>query len=136
MEKKDVMLTSWLFDESYTDANISSAVMSHMQSWEIEEKETCVVRQNAANMVSGLNIANVESLTYLPHSLQLIIKDGVLLQPAVVQLLNCARSMVGHYYHSNLALNTFQTNSIATKSSSTWTDPRCCLTLEQFILYA
>ena len=108
MEKKDVMLTSWLFDESHTGANISSAILSRMQSWEIEEKVVCVVRDNAANMVAGLNIANVASLPCLAHSLQLIIKDGVLLQPAVVQLLNCARSIVGHYHRSNVAFNTFR----------------------------
>ena len=108
MEKKDVMLTSWLFDESHTGANISSAILSRLQAWEIEEKVVCVVRDNAANMVSGLNIANVKSLPCLAHSLQLIIKDGVLLQPSVMQLLSCARSIVGHYHRSNVAFNTFR----------------------------
>ena len=108
MKKKDVMLTSWLLDESHTGANISATVLSRIQAWEIEEKVVCVVRDNAANMVSGLNIANLTSLPCLAHSLQLIIKDGVLLQPAVVQLLSCARSLVGHYHRSNVAFNTFR----------------------------
>ena len=108
MEKKDVMLNSWLFDESHTGANISSAILSHLQTWEIEEKVVCVVCDNAANMVSELNITNVASLPCLAHSLQLVIKDGVLLQPAVVQLLSCVRSMVGHYHCSNVAFNTFR----------------------------
>ena len=103
-----MMLTSWLFDESHTGANISSAILSRLQAWEIEEKVVCVVRDNAANMVSGLNIANVKSLPCLAHSLQLIIKDGVLLQPSVMQLLSCARSIVGHYHCSNVAFNTFR----------------------------
>ena len=81
-----MMLASWLFDESYTGANISAAILSRVQTWEIEEKVVCVVRDNAANMVSGLRTANVASLPCLAHSLQLIIKDGVLSQPAVVQL--------------------------------------------------
>ena len=113
MEKKDVMVTSWLFDESHTGANISAAILSCIQAWEIEEKVVCIVHDNAANMVSGLNIANVASLPCLAHSLQLIIKDGVLLQPAVVQLLSCARSLVGHYQCSNVAFNT----SITAKST-------------------
>ena len=108
MEKKDVMLASWLFDECHTGANISAAILSHVQTWEIEEKAVCVVCDNAANMVSGLRTANVASLPCLAHSLQLIIKDGVLSQPAVVQLLNCARSLVGHYHRSNVAFNTFR----------------------------
>lgn len=108
MKKKDVMLTSWLLDESHTGANISATILSRIQAWEIEEKVVCVVRDNAANMVPGLNIANLTSLPCLAHSLQLIIKDGVLLQPAVVQLLSCARSLVGHYHRSNVAFNTFR----------------------------
>ena len=55
MEKKDVMLTSWLFNESHTGANISTAILSHVQAWEIEEKVVCVGCDNAASMVSGLN---------------------------------------------------------------------------------
>ena len=104
MKKKDVMLASWLFD---TGANISATIMSHIQAWEIEEV-VCVVQDNDANMVSGLNIVNLTSLPCLAHSFQLIIKDGVLLQPAVVQLLSCARSLVGHYHCSNVAFNTFR----------------------------
>ena len=103
-----MMLASWLFDECHTGANISAAILSRVQTWEIEEKVVCVVRDNAANMVSGLCTANVASLPCLAHSLQLIIKDGVLSQPAVVQLLNCARSLVGHYHRSNVAFNTFR----------------------------
>ena len=59
-------------------------------------------------MVSGLNIANITSLPCLAHTLQLIIKDGILLQQSVVQLLSCARSLVGHYHCSNVAFNTFR----------------------------
>lgn len=80
MEKKDVILTFWLFDEQ-TGECISAAILSHTQAWEIKEKVVCVVQDNAANIVRGVNIANVASLPCLAHSLQLIIKDGVLSQP-------------------------------------------------------
>ena len=68
----------------------------------------CVVCDGAANKVSGLHTANIASLSCLVHSLQLIIKDGVLSQPAIVQLLNCARSLAGHCHRSNMAFNTFR----------------------------
>ena len=64
MKKKDVMLASWLFDESHMGANISATIMSRIQAWEIEEV-VCVVQDNDANMVSGLNIANLTSLPCL-----------------------------------------------------------------------
>ena len=104
MEKKDMMLSTWQFDESHTGANISAAVLSRVQEWDIEEKIVCILHDNASNMVSGLNIT---SLPCLAHTLQVIIKDGVLLQQSVVQLLSCARSLIGHYHHSNVAFNTF-----------------------------
>ena len=84
MKKKDVMLTSWLLDESHAGANISATILSRIQAWEIEEKVVCVVRDNAVNMVSGLHITNLTSLPCLAHSLQLVIEDRVLLQPTVV----------------------------------------------------
>ena len=71
----------------------------------------CVLRDNAANMIAGMHVANVPSLPCLAHTLQLIIKDGVLLQPAVQQLLSCARSIVGHYHRSNVAFQTFKTSN-------------------------
>jgi len=113
MEKKDVMLSVWQFDESHTGANISAAILSCLQELEIEEKVVCVRRDNTSNMVSGLNIANITSLPCLAHTLQLIIKDGVLLQPAVAQLLSCARSLVGHYHCSNVPFDKSKHNSIS-----------------------
>ena len=94
VEKKDVMLCLWQFDESkYFSCNFNI--------------RSCVLRDNASNMIAGMNIANVKTLSCLAHSLQLIIKDRVLMQPAVQQLLNTARSLVGHY-HSNVAFQTFR----------------------------
>ena len=84
MEKKDIMLSAWQFDESHTGANISAAALSRIQEWDIEEKIVCILRDNASNMLSGLNIANITSLPCLAHTLQLIIKNGVLLQQSVV----------------------------------------------------
>jgi len=102
------MLHAWQIDELHTGANISVAVFSRPQEWKIEEKAACILRNNVSNMVSGLNMANITSLLCLAHTLQLIIKDGVLIQPTVAQLLSCARSLVGHYHQSNVAFNTFR----------------------------
>ena len=32
----------------------------HIRSWEIEEKIVCILRDNAANMVAGMNYANLK----------------------------------------------------------------------------
>ena len=89
-------------------SNSFAAIFLRVQTWEIEKKVVCVVRDNATNIVSGLHTANIASLPCRAHSLQLIIKDGVLSKPVVVQLLNCARSLVGHHHCSNVAFNAFR----------------------------
>ena len=43
---------------TYLTCYISAVILPHIQAWEIEEMVVCVVRDNAANMVSGLNIAD------------------------------------------------------------------------------
>ena len=83
MEKKDVTLHAWQFNESHNAANTSAAIVSHVHSWEIEQKIVCILRDNAANTIAGMNCADLKSLSCFAHSLQLIIKDGVLTQPAV-----------------------------------------------------
>ena len=105
MEKKDLMLSCWKFDESHTAENISSNILSHIQSWDIEETLVCVVRDNAANMITGMRVANIPSLSCLAHSLQLI---GIFQQPSVQQLLISAGSIIGYYHRSNTAFHTSQ----------------------------
>ena len=61
----------------------------HIQSWEIEEKLVCVLQDSMVDMIAGMCMANILSLPCLTHSLQLLMKDGVLLQPVVQQLLSC-----------------------------------------------
>ena len=67
------------------------------------------LRDNAANMIVGMNCTNLISLSCFAYSLQLFIKGGVLTQPAVQQLLSTARSLVDHYHWSNPAFQTFCT---------------------------
>ena len=42
----------------------------------------------------------------LIHTLQLVVKDGCLAQPSVRDLISKARKLVGHYKHSNIAIQT------------------------------
>ena len=107
-ENKSLMLSCWQFDESHTGDNISANILTHVRSWDIEEKLVCIVRDNAANMTAGMRVAGLVSLSCLAHTLQLIIKDGIFQQPSVQQLLASSRSLVGFYNRSNTALNTFQ----------------------------
>ena len=63
-----------------------------------------MVRDNGSNFVAGLRDAGIPNIPCLAHTLQLVVKDGCLAQPAVVDLTAKARKLVGHYKHSNIAL--------------------------------
>ena len=65
-----------------------------IKSWDLNDKIHVVVRDNGSNFVAPC----------LAHTLQLLVKDGCLAQPAVVDLTTKARKLVGHYKHSNVAL--------------------------------
>ena len=63
-----------------------------------------VVRDNGANFVAGLRDVGIPNILCLAHTLQLVVKDGCLSQPVVVYLIAKAHKLVGHYKHSNIAL--------------------------------
>ena len=65
----------------------------------------CIVRDNGANLVAGLRNANLSNIPCLPHTLELVIDDGVLAQPCVVNLLAPSRRLVGNFKRSNVNLH-------------------------------
>ena len=94
------------FNESHTGVNIAADILSHFRQWEIEDEIVFVLRDNASNMevefCKPQIIAMLGALSPLNH------QDGVLLQPAVQQLLATVRSLVGHYHHSNSSFQNFK----------------------------
>ena len=38
---------------------IPASILSHIQSWDVEEKLVCVLRDNASNMVDGMRVAEL-----------------------------------------------------------------------------
>ena len=107
-ERSQVCLQAVKFNESHTGSNIASMINSCIQSWNLVEKLTCIVRDNAANYVAGLRDADLPNFGCFAHTLQLVIHDGVLVQQGVQELLGVARKLVGHYRHSNIAFQTLK----------------------------
>ena len=62
------------------------------------------MRNNGLNFVAGFRNAGIPNLPCLAHTLQLVVKDGCLAQPAVVNLTAKACKLVGYYKHSYVAL--------------------------------
>ena len=68
-----------------------------LQSWDLTDKIHVVVRDNGSNFVAGFKVASIPNIPCLAHTLQLVVKDGCLAQPAVVDFTAKARQLVGHY---------------------------------------
>ena len=74
-------------------------------AWKINEKLHLVLRDCVSNFVAGFREAEILSSSCFAHTLQLVVKDGVLAQRGVETLLSVCRKIVGHFKHSNVSLH-------------------------------
>ena len=93
------------FPGSHTAEAISKMITKLLDSWSIEKSRVhAVVRDNAANMVAGIKKTELPAIGCIIHTLQLVIKDCIMTQRAVIDMLARSRKIVGHFKHSHLAV--------------------------------
>ena len=103
--RKSFVLQSTEFNGSHTGEKIANLITTCLQSWKVDNKLVCIVRDNGSNFVAGLRDSGLPNISCLAHTLQLVIDDGVLAQPCVVNVLAAARRLVGHFKRSNVNLH-------------------------------
>ncbi|XP_026087257.1 zinc finger BED domain-containing protein 4-like [Carassius auratus] len=92
------------FRGSHTSKAIADAFDGMLQTWCIPKTSVHVVlRDNAKNMIKGMNDAGLPSLPCAAHTLQLVVHEGLLSQRSVADALAIGRKIVGHFKHSPLA---------------------------------
>ena len=101
-ERKYAVLYASHFPESHTGINIPGKFINMLESWEINSKRRYIlVKDGAANMSLGSKLARITLDHCTIHLLQLVIKDAVLSQRLVIDLLAKARRIAGHFNHSS-----------------------------------
>ena len=95
-DQQQVCLHAAPFNNHHTGEHIGSMVI---KCWSLTDK-LHVVRDNGSKAKG----CRYSKLWVFGHTLQLVVKDGCLAQPAVVELTAKARKLVGHNKHSNVAL--------------------------------
>ena len=76
-----------------------------LNSWAIEKTRVhVVVRDSTANMVAGIQKAELSAIGCTIHTLQLVIKDCIMTQRVVNDILARCRRFVGHFKHFHLAV--------------------------------
>ena len=75
-----------------------------LESWNIpQECVHLVISDNASNMVKAMKEASLAHFGCFAHSLQLVVKDGLLSQRAITDIISICRSIVGHFHRSSTA---------------------------------
>ena len=103
--REERILQVYPFPGSHTAEAISEMITKMLDSWAIEKTRVhVVVRDNATNMVAGIQKAELSAIGCTIHTLQLVIKDCIMTQRVVNDILARCRRIVGHFKHSHLAV--------------------------------
>jgi len=95
-------------EERHTALNIAEKLENVLSNWEIKDKVTTVITDNAKNVVNAVQLLsnttnnNISDVTCAAHSIQLSINKA-LKEDTISEILNLSSRLVGHFIHSNLA---------------------------------
>ncbi|KAL4132406.1 hypothetical protein QTP88_009560 [Uroleucon formosanum] len=101
-------LTTQEMEERHTALNIADKLENVFSNWEIKDKVTTVITDNAKNVVNAVQLVsnttndNISDVTCAAHSLQLSINKA-LREDSISEILDQSSKLVGHFKHSNLA---------------------------------
>lgn len=91
-------------DNRHTGENITTMLNRAIDEFQIpEHKIHLLIKDNAANIVSGVNGTNYTHLSCFLHTLQLIIKHSIFEQDSVRNLISVCKSIVTHIIKSPAA---------------------------------
>ena len=89
------------FNESHNSSNISEILQDAMNQFEIPSNKVHVIlRDNAANMAAGVDLAGFQSIPCFLHTLQLVLNDAIFEQRYVKDIIATCKQIVGHFNHS------------------------------------
>lgn len=74
---KSAVLETNQCEGPHTSENIKQNLQATILKWNIEKKVTCIVTDNAANMVSACNLLQVRHLPCYAHTLNLAVNDAL-----------------------------------------------------------
>lgn len=101
-------LTTQEMEERHTALNIAERLENVFADWDIKDKLTTVITDNAKNVVNAVQLItsttnyNISDVTCAAHSLQLSINKA-LKEDTISEIIKLSSSLVGHFKHSNLA---------------------------------
>ncbi len=102
--RRQVVLNTKVMHGSHTGEYIKDTFLHMLEEWKItKDRVVLVLRDNAANIVKGLRLADIPDHSCTAHSLQLVVNDGLASQRAVIDVIAILKKCVTHFQHSILA---------------------------------
>ena len=97
-----MVLSSIPFNESHTGINISDVIRKSIKEWSIpSHKVHVILHDNASNMNLAIDeLSDYTGMRCFIHTTQLLIKDVILLQSSVVNVLDKCRKFCAYFNHS------------------------------------
>ena len=93
------------FPGSHTADAISGMILKLLDKWSIDKSRVhAIVRDDAANMVAGIRQCGLLAVSCTIYTLQLVVKDSILVQRSVIDMLATCRKTVDHFKYSSLAI--------------------------------
>lgn len=96
--RRQVVLNTRVMHGSHTGDYIKDTFLQMLEEWKItKDRVALVLRDNGANMVKGLRLADIPDLSCTAHSLQLVVNDGLSSQRAVIDVIAILKKCVTHF---------------------------------------
>uniref|UniRef100_H2ZWC6 HAT C-terminal dimerisation domain-containing protein n=1 Tax=Latimeria chalumnae TaxID=7897 RepID=H2ZWC6_LATCH len=94
---------------NHTAANIQCLLLGVLEKWNINcVKIQLLLRDGGSNMVKVAADTKLSDTTCFLHSLHLVVKEGLLSQQAVSDIVSTSKRIVSHFKHSPIAKNRFK----------------------------
>lgn len=106
---KFILLECHPFDLSHTSSNLAQEMERVLRPWELFEKITFAVSDNAYNIKNALNALGFKNMGCFAHTMNLIVQSALTLEEV---LINRVKQIVAHFRKSTVANNALKTYQI------------------------
>lgn len=108
-ELKSILLGCHSFNSNHTANNLAQEIEHVLNSWNLYNKITFAVSDNAYNIKNALNILGFKSMGCFAHTMNLIVQSALTLEE---DLINKVKNIVTYFRKSTVANNNLRTYQI------------------------